>query len=87
MLPPLYHPHELNESTRSQKPPTKLTSPALKASTSATSSSGHAYISDSNYMISVDTSISSRAHLRRVHLSSNSSSHQELSHRFRRKNN
>ncbi|PON83787.1 hypothetical protein TorRG33x02_204540, partial [Trema orientale] len=85
-LPLFYHPHELDESTRFQRPPTKSTSAAPKASTSATSSSSHAYISGSKYKISVDTSISSHAHLRRVRLGFSSRSHQELPHKFRRKN-
>ncbi|PON97116.1 hypothetical protein TorRG33x02_071660 [Trema orientale] len=66
MFLPLYHPHKLAELTRSQRPPTKLTSVhplPPDASTSATSSSGYAYISGSNYKISADTSISCRVHL------------------------
>ncbi|PON81846.1 hypothetical protein TorRG33x02_223620 [Trema orientale] len=49
VLPPLYHPRELAELARSQRQPTKVTSVGPEASTSATSSSGHAYISSSNY--------------------------------------
>ncbi|PON91364.1 hypothetical protein TorRG33x02_129270 [Trema orientale] len=85
MLPLFYHPRKLVESTQSQRPLTKPTSAALEASTSATSSSGHAYISASNYKISTDTSILNHTHLRYVHLSSNSSGHQELPRKFQRK--
>ncbi|PON67637.1 hypothetical protein TorRG33x02_264260 [Trema orientale] len=73
----LYHPREVAESTRSQKPPTKPISAAPEASTSATNSSGHAYISSSNYKISIDTSISQPY--------TSPLGHQEFSRKFRRK--